>query len=48
MIHGGWSYVEAAYAVTLAGLIGLAVVVVVRFVHWSREARKLDKPDAKP
>lgn len=48
MIQGGWSYVEAAYAVTLTGLAALAVVVVLRLQHWAREARALDKSDVKP
>lgn len=48
MIAGAWSYVEAAYAVTLIGLITLAAIVVTRFLHWSREARKLDKLESKP
>lgn len=47
MIHGGWSYVEAAYAVTLIGLLGLVAVVVARFLYWSKQARELDK-SAKP
>jgi hypothetical protein len=47
MIHGGWSYVDAAYAVTLAGLVGLALIVVLRYRHWARAARALDKPDPK-
>jgi len=46
MIPGAWNYVEAAYAVTLAGLIVLAAVIVLRLLHWSREAKALDKPDA--
>jgi hypothetical protein len=48
MIHGGWSYVDAAYAVTLAGLVVLVVIVGLRSRHWARAARALDKLDAKP
>jgi hypothetical protein len=43
MIHGGWSYVEAAYAATVAGLLVLALVVGARLRHWSKQARGLDQ-----
>jgi heme exporter protein CcmD len=29
-LHGGWNYVVAAYAVTIAALVIYAVVVIVR------------------
>ena len=48
MIHGGWSYVDAAYAVTLTGLVALAVIVAVRYRHWAHAARAIDEPDPKP
>jgi heme exporter protein CcmD len=43
MIAGGWSFIYAAYALTVLLLGGLAVIVLLRARHWSREARKLDK-----
>ncbi len=43
MIASGWSFIYAAYAVTVALLGGLAVIVLLRARRWSREARKLDK-----
>jgi hypothetical protein len=46
MIHNGWSYVDAAYAVTIAGLVVLTFVVVMRLRHWSRQARALEKTGA--
>jgi hypothetical protein len=48
MIHGGWSYVEAAYAVTFCGLFVLAAIVVVRLRYWARQARALEAADKKP
>jgi heme exporter protein CcmD len=42
VIAGGWSYVWAAYAVTMGGLAVLAVVVILRARRWAREARALD------
>jgi hypothetical protein len=43
MIHGGWSYVAAAYAASGAGLAVLALVVGARLRHWSKQARRLDQ-----
>jgi hypothetical protein len=48
MIHGGWPFVNAAYAVTLTGLAVLAVIVVLRLRHWSKLARQLDKASGEP
>lgn len=44
MIESGWPFVWAAYAVSLGALAVLAIVVVVRALHWARAARELDKP----
>jgi heme exporter protein D len=43
MIEGGWSFVWAAYALTLASLALLSLVVVVRLRHWARQAKELDR-----
>jgi hypothetical protein len=43
MIDGGWSFIWAAYAVTLGALAVLALVVAVRLAHWSKRARALDE-----
>jgi uncharacterized membrane protein len=42
MITGGWSFVIAAYAVTLSGLAVLALVVALRARQWAKRARDLD------
>lgn len=43
MIEGGWPFVWAAYAVTLAPLAVLAIVIVLRLRHWASQARELEK-----
>lgn len=43
MIEGGQAFVLAAYAVTGVGLAGLALIVVLRLMHWAKRARELDK-----
>jgi heme exporter protein CcmD len=43
MIEGGWSFVWAAYALTFAALVVLALVVVLRLRHWARRAHELDR-----
>jgi len=48
MIQGGWSYVDAAYAVTLTGLAALAAVVLLRLRHWAQKARALDERGRAP
>jgi hypothetical protein len=42
MIEGGWSYIYASYALTVALLGGLALVVALRALYWARQARKLE------
>ena len=42
MIAGGWSFVIAAYAVTLGGLAALALAIAWRARRWAKEARSLD------
>jgi heme exporter protein CcmD len=48
MIHGGWPFVIAAYAVTLGGLLVLAISVAVRARTWAKRARELDAKRAEP
>jgi hypothetical protein len=43
MIDGGWSFIWAAYAITLGVLAVLALVVAVRLAHWSKRARASDE-----
>lgn len=43
MIEGGLSFVWTAYALTLAALAILALVVVARLRHWARRAKELDR-----
>jgi len=43
MVEGGWSFIWAAYAVSIGALAVLAIVVAVRLAHWARAARKLDQ-----
>jgi heme exporter protein CcmD len=42
VIEGGWVYVWASYALTIAVVGGLAFVVLSRLRHWSARARALD------
>jgi len=42
MIAGGWTFVVAAYVVTLGGLAALAITVAVRARAWAKRARELD------
>lgn len=46
MIEGGWAFIWASYAVTVAGLGVAAIVVALRLRHWARAARALN--EAKP
>ncbi len=48
MIEGGWPFVWIAYSITFAALIPLAAIVVLRLLHWSKEAKKLDAAKGKP
>lgn len=41
LVEGGWSFVAAAYAVSLAALAVVCVVVVARLIYWSGKAREL-------
>lgn len=43
MIEGGWAYIYAAYAATLALLGGLALAIFLHARRWASEARKLDE-----
>ena len=43
MIVGGLSFVYAAYALTVSALAVLALVVLLRALHWARRARELEK-----
>jgi len=43
MIEGGWSFVVAAYGVTLGALAVLCAVVIARLGHWSKEAKALER-----
>ncbi len=46
MIQGGWDYVWPAYAITVAALLALTIVVALRAAHWAKRARALeDKQD---
>lgn len=45
MIEGGWSFIWAAYALTLGALAALMVAVIARLAHWARRARDLTKPE---
>ncbi len=44
MIEGGWPFIWTAYALTLAALVVLALVVMARLRHWARRARELEHP----
>jgi hypothetical protein len=48
MIAGGWTFVIAAYAVTLGGLAVLALIVALRARQWAKRARKLDAKRSAP
>ncbi len=48
MISGGWSFVIAAYGVTLGGLAVLALVVALRARQWAKRARDLDAKRSAP
>lgn len=43
MIDGGWNFIWAAYAITLAALLVLVGVVLWRAGLWAQRARELDK-----
>ncbi len=43
MIEGGLNYVYAAYAAALGGLTVLTLIIVLRAIHWAREAKKLEE-----
>ncbi|MEZ6024474.1 MAG: heme exporter protein CcmD [Hyphomonadaceae bacterium] len=42
MIEGGWQFVVASYALTVASLGGLALVVVLRLRTWAKRAAALE------
>ena len=48
MITGGWTFVIAAYGVTLGGLLILAITVAVRARTWAIRARDLDAKRSAP
>lgn len=44
MIGGDvFAYIAAAYALTVASLGGLALVVFLRARHWAKQARALER-----
>jgi hypothetical protein len=43
MITGGEEFVWASYALAMAGLAGLVVVVIARAVYWARRAKASDQ-----
>lgn len=44
MIGGDvFTYVAAAYALTVASLVGLALAVFLRARHWAKQARALEE-----
>jgi heme exporter protein D len=43
MIEGGWPFIWTAYALTLAALALLSLVVVARLRHWAKRARGLER-----
>lgn len=48
MITGGWTFVIAAYVVTLGGLAVLAITVALRARAWAKRAKELDAKRALP
>lgn len=48
MIAGGWTFVIAAYGLTLGGLLVLAISVAVRARTWAKRARELDAKRSTP
>ncbi len=48
MISGGWTFVIAAYVVTLGGLAVLAMAIALRARAWARRVRELDAKRAPP
>jgi heme exporter protein CcmD len=48
MITGGWTFVIAAYGVTLGGLAVLAISVALRARSWAKRARELDAKRGSP
>jgi hypothetical protein len=43
MIEGGWGFIVAAYFVSLSTLALLCAVVLGRLLHWSKEAKALER-----
>jgi heme exporter protein CcmD len=43
MVEGGWPFVWAAYALTIAPMAALSVIVALRARHWARQARALEE-----
>ena len=43
MIDGGWSFIWAAYGLTLAALVVLTLIVALRLAHWSKRAREVER-----
>lgn len=39
-----WGFIEAAYAVTITGLVVLTLGVFFSLRHWAKRAREEDKP----
>jgi hypothetical protein len=48
MISGGWTFVIAAYGVTLGGLAVLALVVAVRAREWAKRVREVETKRSAP
>lgn len=42
MIEGGWTFVIAAYVLTLCAIIGLVLSIGLSARRWAKEAKKLD------
>lgn len=43
MIEGGWTYIWAAYAVSLASLAALGFVIALRLTHWAKRAQAIEQ-----
>jgi len=43
MSHDHWGFIEAAYAVTITGLVVLTFAVFLNLRRWAKRAREEDK-----